>query len=111
MAVLILSILGLTSAIDCPSKAEDFTIAGASTVARLANAWMEAYAAFCDITNQIVVEAGGSTSGGARLCGTKETPVDIGGMSRPFNTGEASTEDGWNFDCERSLRSVIQVRI
>jgi len=105
-AVLLFSVMDLVFASDCLVGGEGFAIAGASTVARLASAWIGASS--CDT---IVLEAGGSTSGAARVCGTKETAVDIGGMSRPFNLGEASTEDQWNFNCERSLRSVIQVEV
>jgi ABC-type phosphate transport system substrate-binding protein len=87
-----------------------FSIAGASSVERLALAWADAYADVCPQANIISVEGGASSSGAARVCGTSLTgPVDIGGMTRPFNTGETSTSNNWEFECKRSSRTVIQV--
>ena len=60
----------------------------------------------------IIIEGGGSSKGASQLCGTSTSsdPVDISGMTRPFNSGEATTTDGWFYECERSTREVIQVR-
>lgn len=96
---------------ECGSPQTSFTIAGASSVSLLAEAWVSAYGTTCAQANVISIDSGGSSSGAARVCGTSsvDAPVDIGGMSRSFNSGEAISDDGWNYKCERSPREVIQV--
>jgi ABC-type phosphate transport system substrate-binding protein len=91
----------------------EIQIAGSGSLERLAGAWMQGFEKPDVFPNSItiMVEAGGSSSGAARVCGTStKSPVDVGGMSRLFNSGEASTENGWNYECERSPRSAIQVK-
>jgi ABC-type phosphate transport system substrate-binding protein len=88
-------------------------IAGSGALERLVGAWMQGFEKpeVCSNSITIMVEAGGSSSGAARVCGTStKSPVDVGGMSRLFNSGEASTENGWKYECERSPRNAIQVK-
>jgi ABC-type phosphate transport system substrate-binding protein len=114
---LVLSLMTLASFLAVAVQSQScgpIAIAGASSVERLALAWADAYGdAVCppQASNAISVDGGGSSSGAARVCGTSaNAPVDIGGMTRTFNTGEASTSNNWEFECERSTRKVVQVK-
>lgn len=116
----------------CGSSDElPLTFAGSSTVQPLAEAWANGIESECpDMT--LLIEGGGSSVGARRVCNADDedtsqlaaaalaAAVDIGGMSREWNTpSESSTEDGWNYDCavkspaedNRSGRSVIQVEV
>ena len=105
--VLLASAVSVCSAA-CPSG--PLSIAGASSIQQLTEAWKGAFEETCQDVD-ITIEGGGSSDGAARVCGTRANAaaVDIGAMSRDFNPVEASTENGWTYDCERSPRSVIQV--
>jgi len=85
-------------------------IGGSESVEILAKTWKTKYEGSCPET-LIEIEAGGSSAGAARVCGTRAhtTPVDIGGMTRNWNPVEAVTKNGWHYDCERSRRNAIQV--
>jgi hypothetical protein len=98
-------------AFDCGTSGS-FRIAGSESVKRLAEAWRARYVELCPNSN-IDIEGEGSSAGAARVCGTRAytSPVDIGGMSRDWDKVEAVTENGWLFDCERSKRTAIQVRV
>ncbi|CAB9522085.1 phosphate binding protein [Seminavis robusta] len=92
------------------------SVAGASAVERLATAWVDAYTETCgDVIDppNVVIEAGGSSDGASRACGTSlsSDPIDIGGMTRPLTSGEATTENGFEFDCARSTRRLLQVEV
>ena len=111
----------VTSQDDIPcNPMGSFEIAGAASVERLANAWIEEYQTECAtsvsdasaVADRISVEGGGSSLGASRACGTStsDRPVDIGGMSRSLNSGEASTDNDWKYQCERSTRELIKVR-
>ena len=96
----------------CPEM--PISIAGSPSVERLATAWKDAFLAEKCPQAEISVEGGGSSAGAARVCGTRANAaaVDIGGMTRTFNSGEATlsgVDTEWNFQCERSNRDVIQV--
>ena len=97
---------------DCEIIPGSIGVAGASSVGRLTTAWVEAYNSECGVSPSVAIETGGGSSDGAsRVCGTSSSsePVDIGGMARPINSGEASTEDDWQYECARSTRTLIQV--
>ena len=108
LVVAVILLISAASASQCPNG--PITFAGSPSAQRLASAWKEAYATECPAAD-IIVEAGGSGVGAARVCGTRANAaaVDIGGMTRTFRYSEATTENDWQFQCERSTRKVIQV--
>ena len=96
----------------CEPIPASIQIAGASSIGHLTTAWIEAYNNECESNLSLVIETGGGSSDGAsRVCGTSSSsaPVDVGGMTRPMNEGEATTEDNWQFECARSTRKLLQV--
>jgi ABC-type phosphate transport system substrate-binding protein len=83
-ALLALALLvSRTFASECGPTGGWIAIAGSTTVAPIAAAWVLAYTAKCSDIN-ITTEEGGSTEGAARVCATSpsNSPVDIGDMSR-----------------------------
>lgn len=88
----------------------DLVVAGASSANRLVRTWLLGYNTLCP-TARVTIDDSSSSTGAARVCGVrrKATAVDIGSMRRPMNRLEASSNDGWRFQCERSTRSTIQV--
>ena len=101
------------SSIQC-GPTGDISIAGSSTVFPVANLWAEAYQKYCNGV-AITVEGGGSGAGAGRVCANSEkgTPVDIGDMSRGWKSSEASTDDGFTYDCLKgdTSRSAIQIDV
>jgi ABC-type phosphate transport system substrate-binding protein len=87
----------------------EISIVGASTTERIVSAWVDSYS--CPSLT-FLIEDGGSSVGISRSCGTVQgaEPADIGSVTRLPLVAEASTDDNWNFDCERSLRTLIEVR-
>lgn len=108
IALLLLATGTSISSAACPVK--PFSIAGAASIQQLTKAWKEAFTETCQDVD-ITIEGGGSSEGAARVCGTRASAaaVDIGAMSRDFYPVEASTDNDWTFDCERSPRAIIQV--
>lgn len=94
----------------CPTG--PISMAGSDSFQRLAEAWKTAYITHHCPDAEIIVEGGGSSVGAARVCGTRSgtEPVDIAGMARPFDEVEATTENQWQYSCQRSPRKVLQVR-
>jgi len=117
----------------CQAIPGSISVAGASSVESLLNAWAEAYTTAC--ADEIVaaskdtlfrIEGGGASQGAQRVCGTAAaslatgsdtdasniTDVDIAGLTRSLNSGEATVQEGsdYLYTCERSTRSLIQVR-
>ena len=94
---------------------DDITIAGSSTVEPIARLWAAAYSTACG--NTVTVEGGGSSSGARRVCADTsrgESAVDIGGTSRQWKTSEATTSDGYTYNCVApgdTTRSAIQVDV
>ena len=94
--------------------AGDIAIAGSSTVEPVARLWAAAYSTACG--NTVTVEGGGSSSGARRVCANSsrgESAVDIGDMSRQWKTTEATTTDGYTYNCVAgdTTRSAIQVDV
>lgn len=94
----------------CSEPGSLISIVAAPSLAKLLGAWAEQYTDLCPDVS-IEVEVGGSATSVARACGTAQgsTSADIAGMTRLPFPGEATTEDGWNYDCERSTRNLIGV--
>ena len=93
-----------------------FSIVAAPSLAPLVTAWVNQYNIQECVSQSasraaITVETGGSSDSIARACGTLSgsTTVDIAGMTRLPFPGEASTGNGWYYECQRSTRDVINV--
>lgn len=87
-------------------------MAGAEGALAVMETWKEAFASDCPHMD-IILENGDYPSGAARVCDVHMLypPVDIGGMSGPFFDPQASTTDGWNYNCKfGSQRKAILVR-
>lgn len=101
----------ITSRCDFPGS--QVLIAGSSTVFPVAQIWSEVYQVHCDTT--FVVEGGGSSTGAGRVCGNLDRgePVEIGDMSREWKDSEASTSNGYVYQCIKGdpTRSVIQLAV
>ena len=99
----------------CPSGAasQTITIAGSTTVEPIAKAWGAAYKAQCGTT--VTVTGGGSSDGAKRVCGVTSagTAVDIGAMSRPWKTTEATVSTGgFTYQCVIGTRpKAIQIDV
>lgn len=85
--------------------------AGTEGARRVIEAWASAYTAKCPDFH-VETEGGGYPMGAARVCDNhiSYTAVDIGGMSGPFFHPQATTEDGWSYDCKHSGRKAHLVR-
>jgi len=106
---------------------EVFRVAGANALEPVAALWGKNYAAKCNIPittdvvanpptgKEIVIEGGGAAAGAARVCNTLTNggAVDIGMVSRAWRPAEATTTDGWNYQCARGdkTRKVIKVDV
>ena len=95
----------------------EFSIAAPPSLEPLATAWINQYnnERCVDVSQSRVtatVEIGGSADSIARVCQTSSSgPVDVGGMTRLPFPGEATTENDWYYECERSTVNVIGVRL
>mmetsp|Transcript_2301 Transcript_2301/g.4563 ORF Transcript_2301/g.4563 Transcript_2301/m.4563 type:complete len:747 (-) Transcript_2301:170-2410(-) len=105
-----LTVLIRTEAVVCPTA--PVTMAGLDGAVRVMEAWKAAYGKHCPDA-QIGAEGGGYAMGAARVCDNHIIygGVDIGGMSGVFFDPQASTTDGWTFDCKRSQRSAVLLKV
>ena len=97
--------------IQCPQDGQEIiTMAGTEPAQRLVEAWKEAYVKACPNAD-IRTEGGGYAMGAARVCNNHivYNDVDIGGMQGAFFAPQATTENGWEFQCEHSEREVTLV--
>ena len=95
--------------ITCPTGS--IAMAGAEGAKRVIDAWTNDFTAKCPAVD-ITTEGGGYPMGGARVCDNHIVykGVDLGGMSGTFFRPQATTENGWRFQCKRSKRQAILVR-
>jgi phosphate transport system substrate-binding protein len=93
----------------CGPPAGTIKIRGSSTVYPIANEWASMYKVSCPGVT-FAVEATGSTDGAASVC-SDENGVDIGTMSRRWDGDEATSENGWRYNCATSDRSAIQIDV
>ena len=87
------------------------TMAGAEPAQRLVHAWSQVYTAdYCPGTS-IHTQAGGYAMGAARVCDNHAVyrGVDVGGMMGEFFYPQASSPNGWDYDCKHSERQVALV--
>lgn len=98
--------------IHCPQDGQGaITMAGAEPANRLVQVWKEAYTTECPNAD-IHTELGGYAMGAARVCDNHVAygGVDLGGMDGEFFLPQASSNNGWVFDCKGSERDVALVR-
>lgn len=94
----------------------DISIAGSSTVFPIAELWSAVWTNWCPAID-VTVEGGGSSVGACRVCDQCDTlgidaeAVDIGNMSRDWRESEASTTNGYEFECAATERSAIQIEV
>lgn len=100
--------------VTCPP--EDVTLAMAGTGAgnELADAWQKVYSTkHCPGFN-VTFQTNSWDSGAARVCGSSllYNPVDLASMSGTFFLPQATTSDGWSFECKHSKleRKTMLVR-
>lgn len=103
------------SSIDCGPSDGSITMAGSSSVKPIAELWSLIYDTACTI-DHISIEGGGNAVGVGRICGNRNrgAPVDVGGMSRSFHITEATSKNGYDYQCRApgdDLRSVIQIEV
>jgi hypothetical protein len=98
-------------AFTCPVA--PFSLAGAEGAVRIAQAWKDAYSQQHCPDLQVAIEGGGWAMGAARVCDNHiiYNSVDIGGMSGLFFDPQATSVDQWSFDCKKSSRKTVLVRI
>ena len=112
---LVLATPTIAQVVTCPSGASGhtITIAGSTTVQPIADAWGAAYDAQCGAT--VIVQGGGSSDGAKRVCRVTGagTSVNIGTMSRPWKTTEATVGvDGFTYRCViGTVPSVVQIEV
>ena len=96
----------------CSESSDPIYFSGAPSVQAVAQAWKLGYEALCPNAD-IDIQGNSSADGAARVCATRTgaIPVEIGGISRQIYTAEAKTENGWQYDCERSRRNAIKVDV
>lgn len=104
--------LASSSLSSCPQEPSSFKIAGTRCGQSLTRAWREAYLANTTCPLDIDIEGYGWGPGAAQVCGIHPIyrNVDIAGMAGPFFGPQASTDNGWSFDCKfQSERQTILV--
>lgn len=90
--------------IHCPPEDITLTIAGTVAGNRLLDAWQQVYSTrHCPGFN-VTFETNSWDSGAARVCGSSllYNPVDMASMSGTFFLPQATTSDGWSFQCHQS---------
>jgi ABC-type phosphate transport system substrate-binding protein len=100
----------MSSTLECGPVANAISIAGSTTTYHIAKLLGEIYEIGCDV--KVKVEGGGSARGAERSCGGGGSPVDIGLMSRDWESDEGLKE-GYNVQCTSydTSRSAIQIPI
>eukprot|EP00439_Symbiodinium_sp_Y106_P040540 s2809_g4.t6 len=90
----------------------EIKVAGSSTVFPVANAWANGVQ---NVSNfAITIEGGGSSTGARRVCKDRADPdhVDIGDMSRNWQSSEALLlDDDYTWECHSSKIRVTQLQV
>lgn len=91
------------------------SITGSPSVNQLLRVWRKRFvdSTPCFEAPTIAIDDSSSSTGAARVCGVRrgEDPVDVAAMLRPMNQLEASTNNGWSYNCTLSTRRTIEVSL
>jgi hypothetical protein len=93
----------------------DILIGGSSDEQPLVKKWIEGYKSWCSDTHLILEEVPCSSSCGARrVCSVGqtdygETPLDVGTLSRPWRELEATSNNGFLYQCAESDREIVSI--
>lgn len=93
-----------TDTVTCPPQAITLRMAGLTAANKLVEAWQKEYTSeHCSDFN-ITFEPNSWDGASARVCGSSliYDAVDLAGMSGSFFASQASTIDGWSYQCKRS---------
>ncbi len=101
--------------VSCPPQDITLSMAGLQSGNRLLGAWQKVYSSkYCPGFN-ITFESNSWDSAAARVCDSSliDNPVDIASMGGSFFQPQATTSDGWTFQCMRSKleRETALVRL
>ena len=108
--VLLLVTSSVTGQQDIACPVGTLSMAGADGARRVVEAWKASYATICPDLD-ITTDGGGYAAGAARVCGNHilYSNVDMAGMAGPFFSPQATTKNGWRFDCKKSDRKAVLV--
>lgn len=97
-----------TTRVTCIS--ESISISGETTAMRQVQAWADAYKAKCPQA-KFEWDDGGHSMASSRVCDNHPLygGVDMAAIPNTFFAPQASTTDGWNFNCRGSERDAIYV--
>ena len=93
-----------TDTVTCPPQDVTLNMSGLAAANRLLDAWQKEYTSkYCPGFN-ISFELSAWDAACARVCASSliHVPVDLAGMSGSFFPSQASTMDGWSYQCKRS---------
>ena len=90
--------------VTCPKQEVSLRMTGVTAGNKLVESWQKVYTSeHCPDFN-ITFEPNSWDSASARVCASSliYEPVDLAGMSGSFFPSQASTIDGWSYQCKRS---------
>jgi ABC-type phosphate transport system substrate-binding protein len=93
----------------------DILVGGSSDEQPLIKKWVEGYKSWCSDTNLVLEELPCSSSCGARrVCSVGqtadgETALDVGTLSRPWRELEATSNNGFLYQCAESEREIVSI--
>ena len=98
----------LSEEVACPQGR--ISVAGEATPLRQVQAWAAAYQQKCPQV-EFDWDDGGYSIGSSRVCDNHPVygAVDMAALPNTFFAPQASTTDGWNFDCVGSDRQAVMV--
>ena len=98
-----------------PCPVSDLLIGGSSDLQPLIQRWVNGYKQQCTATNLLLEqEPCSSTCGARRACATSETdqgetPLDVGTLSREWRDPQATTNNGFLYQCTESSRELLSL--
>lgn len=111
----ILALVSATGALAGSCHRANILIGGSSDEQPLIKNWIDGYKLECTDTNLILEEVPCSSGCGARrVCSNGETSrgeqaLDVGALSRPWREMEATTNNGFLFQCAETDKEIISI--
>lgn len=95
------------ASVKCPPQDVTLKMTGATAGNEVVRAWTRVYSTELCPGFNVTFEENAWDAGAARVCDSSlvQDSVDIASMSGPFFPPQASTTDGWNFQCRRSKQA------